>query len=125
MKIVKDNKTFHFSPTQILALGFLLIILVGAFLLSLPFSTSSGTSIGFMNALFHATSAVCVTGLSVVNTARDLSLIGQIITIILVQIGGLGFMTIATMISLISGKRITLKERLIIQEALNHFTLEE
>jgi len=124
LKIVKDNKTFHFSPTQILALGFLLIILVGAFLLSLPFSTSSGTSIGFMNALFHATSAVCVTGLSVVNTARDLSLIGQIITIILVQIGGLGFMTIATMISLISGKRITLKERLIIQEALNHFTLE-
>ena len=124
MRIIIDNKPFHFSPTQILALGFVMIILVGTFLLSLPISTSKGIRMGLMDALFQATSAVCVTGLTVVNTASDLSLFGQIITIILVQIGGLGFMTMATMIFLVAGKRITLRERLIMQEALNHFTIQ-
>lgn len=124
MRILIDNKPFRFSPTQILALGFMVIILVGALLLSLPISTSKRTSMGLINALFQATSAVCVTGLTVVNTARDLSLFGQLITIILVQIGGLGFMTMATMIFLVAGKRITLRERLIMQEALNYFSIQ-
>jgi len=124
VRILIDNKPFRFSPTQILALGFMVIILVGALLLSLPISTSKRTSMGLINALFQATSAVCVTGLTVVNTARDLSLFGQLITIILVQIGGLGFMTMATMIFLVAGKRITLRERLIMQEALNYFSIQ-
>lgn len=124
MRILIDNKFFRFSPTQILALGFVAIILIGTLLLSLPISTSRGTSMGFIDALFQATSAVCVTGLTVVNTAQALSIFGQIITIILIQIGGLGFMTMATMIFLIAGKRITLRERLIIQEALNHFSIQ-
>ena len=93
-------------------------------MLALPISTTDGNGMGFIDALFEATSAVCVTGLVVVNTARDLSLFGQITVITLIQIGGLGFMTLATMISLVIGKRITLRERLIMREALNQFTLE-
>mgnify|MGYP000868876246 FL=1 len=124
MKILRDNKPFRFSPTQILSLGFVVIILVGTLLLSLPISTSKGTSISLIDALFQATSAICVTGLTVVNTAQDLSIFGQIITIILIQIGGLGFMTMATTVFLVAGKRITLRERLIMQEALNHFTIQ-
>jgi len=119
-----DNKRIRLLPTQILALGFAVIILVGALLLSLPIASANGRSMGFANALFEATSAVCVTGLVVVSTAYDLSLFGQIVVILLVQIGGLGFMTMAAMVFLIMGKRITLKERLVMQEALNQYNLE-
>jgi len=70
------------------------------------------------------TSAVCVTGLTVVNTAHDLTLFGQIVILVLLQIGGLGFMTMATMIFLLLGKRITLRERLIMQQALNQFSIQ-
>ena len=79
---------------------------------------------GLINALFESTSAVCVTGLTVVNTARDLTLFGQIVILVLLQIGGLGFMTMATMIFLLLGKRITLRERLVMQQALNQFSIQ-
>ena len=81
-------------------------------------------SIGLLNAIFEATSAVCVTGLVVVDTGKDLSLFGQLVMISLIQIGGLGFMTTATLVFLILGKRITLRERLVIKEALNEYNLQ-
>lgn len=118
--IVLINKL---QPTQMMVLGFALIILIGAFLLNLPISSRSGESIGFINSLFTSTSAVCVTGLVVVDTATNWTLFGQIVIITLIQIGGLGFMTIATLFALIAKKRINLKERLLIQESLNQFDL--
>jgi len=113
----------NLKPTQILVLGFLIMILLGTFLLNLPIASIDGKSIGLVNALFTSTSAVCVTGLSVVNTLEHWSLFGKIVIICLIQVGGLGFMTIATSLFILLGRKISLKERLIIQEALNQYTL--
>ena len=118
------RKVRRIKPEQILVLGFASLIAVGTVLLSLPAASVNGRSMGFINALFEATSAVCVTGLTVVNTAGDLALFGQIVILVLLQIGGLGFMTMATMIFLLLGKRITLRERLIMQQALNQFSIQ-
>lgn len=122
--MINKKKVFRLLPTQILVIGFAIVILIGSILLALPIASATGESIGMLNALFEATSAVCVTGLIVVDTATELTLFGQIVIMILIQIGGLGFMTMATVIFLLLGKRITLKERLVMQEALNRFSLE-
>lgn len=111
------------KPTQILILSFALLIFIGAVFLSLPIVSRDGQSVGFLNALFTSTSAVCVTGLVVVDTYTQYNLVGQVIIMLLIQIGGLGTMTMTTLIFLILGKKITLRERLIIQEALNQLTL--
>lgn len=111
------------NPPRVLALGFSSLIIIGSILLNLPIATQSGESIGFINALFTSASAVCVTGLVVVNTAEFWSLFGKIVIIILIQMGGLGFMTMATIGALILGKKITLKERLVIKEQLNQETM--
>lgn len=113
----------NLSPAQVIVLGFAALILFGAALLTLPAASASGKSVGFVNALFTATSAVCVTGLTVLDTATDFSLFGQIVIILLIQAGGLGIMTMSTLFALIIGKRIGLKERLVIQEALGQFSL--
>ena len=118
-----DEKGAHFSPAKVLVLGFAILILVGSLLLLLPISTRSGESIGFINTLFTATSAVCVTGLVVADTNTTWSAFGQVVIILLIQIGGLGIMSVATLMSLVLGRRIGLKERLAIQESLNEFTL--
>jgi len=89
----------------------------------MPISTQNGESIGFLDALFTSTSAVCVTGLIAVDTSTYWSFFGQLIIITLIQIGGLGFMTVTTLFSLIIKKRINLKERLLIQESLNQIDL--
>lgn len=107
------------QPTQIMVLGFATIIVIGALLLNLPIATQSGESIGFLDALFTATSAVCVTGLVVVDTATYWSIFGQVVIIGLIQIGGLGFMTATTLFALLIKKKINLRERLLIQESLN------
>ncbi len=120
---IKKIKTFELNPPRVLALGFASMIMIGALLLNLPFATQNGESIGFINALFTASSAVCVTGLVVVNTAEYWSLFGQIVIIILIQIGGLGVMTMATAGALVIGKKITLRERLVIKEQLNQTTM--
>lgn len=112
-------KNIELNPPRILALGFGSLILLGSLLLNLPMATVNNESIGFINALFTSASAVCVTGLVVVNTAEFFSLFGKIVIIILIQIGGLGFMTMATFGALIVGKKISLKERLVIKEQLN------
>ena len=92
-----------------LVLGFLAIILIGTVLLALPAAAKDGVSIGLFNSLFTATSAVCVTGLVAVDTGTTFSLFGQVVLIILIQVGGLGFMVFATMIMVMLGRRISPK----------------
>ena len=111
------------NPPAILAIGFGSLIFIGSILLNLPIATKNGESIGYINALFTSASAVCVTGLVVVNTAGYWSLFGKVVIILLIQMGGLGFMTMATIVALILGKRIRLKERLVIKEQLNQETM--
>ena len=112
------------SPAQILVLGFAGLIAGGALLLSLPWSSASGDSVGLVDAAFTSTSAVCVTGLIVRDTPVEFSLLGQFIIMGLVQAGGLGYMTLSTIFAVLIGKRLTYKERLTLQEALNIDTRE-
>lgn len=101
-----------------------MVILVGALILTLPISTTSGESTNFLDALFTATSAVCVTGLIVVDTGTYWNMFGQTVIMILIEIGGLGFMSFTTLIAIILGKKITLRERLILQDAMNTFNIQ-
>jgi len=110
-------------PTQIIIAGFAALILLGALLLSLPVATVSGEGISFLDACFTSTSAVCVTGLVVVDTGTAFTLFGQIVILVLIQMGGLGFMTITSFVFILVGKRITLSDRMIIKESLNEFNL--
>ncbi|MGE7947371.1 TrkH family potassium uptake protein [Lysinibacillus sp. NPDC093688] len=119
MKTVKNK----LNPPKILVLGFATIILIGAFLLTLPISTENGEGLSFLNALFTATSATCVTGLVVVDTGDTFSTFGELVILFLIQIGGLGFMTFATLVFLLLGKKISLKERLLLKEAFNNITM--
>lgn len=122
--ILKIKKPINkLNPPQMMVIGFATVILIGAILLTLPIATNTGEGTPFVDALFTSTSSVCVTGLVVVDTATHWSLFGQIVIITLVQVGGLGFMTITTLFALITKKRINLKERLLIQEALNQIDL--
>ncbi|WP_097677445.1 TrkH family potassium uptake protein [Anaerosalibacter sp. Marseille-P3206] len=121
--IRKKINALELNPPRVLALGFAGLIILGGILLNLPIATKSGESIGFLDALFTSASSVCVTGLVVVNTGEFWSLFGQIVIICLIQMGGLGFMTMATLVALILGKKITLKERLIIKEQFNQETM--
>jgi trk system potassium uptake protein TrkH len=123
MLLIKGHKIINFKPAQVVVLGFASVILVGALLLSLPISTQLG-HIDFVNAFFTATSAVCVTGLVVVDTGTHFTVFGQLVILALIQIGGLGFMTSATFLFLLVGKRITLRERLVIQESLGQYSIQ-
>lgn len=107
------------NATQIIIYGFMMTILTGALLLTLPISSAKGEFTNFIDALFTSTSAVCVTGLTVVVTSEHWSLFGQIVILGLIQIGGLGFMCIVTMVSIALGRKITMRERTVIQEAHN------
>lgn len=113
-----------FTPARVLVFGFALVILLGAFLLTLPIATVDGQGLRFLNAYFTSTSAVCVTGLVVVDTGTTFTVFGQVVILTLIQIGGLGFMTFATLFAIILGRRVTLRERLLLQEALNQVSLE-
>lgn len=114
-----QNK-FNLTPYQILVLAFVFLILVGACLLMLPISVNDGHTLSFIDALFTATSAVCVTGLVVVDTGTFFSTFGQIVIITLIQIGGFGVMTITTLFAVAMGRRIQLRSRIIVQESLNN-----
>lgn len=107
------------SSSQIIILGFAGAILFGSILLTLPFSTRDGHGALFSDALFTATSAVCVTGLVVQDTATYWSTFGQAVIIALIQIGGMGVVTVAIAISSFSGKQISLKQRSTMQEAIS------
>lgn len=115
---------FSDSPPRTLLLGFAFIILVGAQLLKLPAASADGKSIPYIDALFTSTSAACVTGLVVFDTGTQFSTFGHWVILLLVQIGGIGFMTMATLFALILRRRISLKERLILQESLNQGSIE-
>lgn len=119
---MKKNKEI-LDPPKILVLGFAMLVLFGAILLTLPIATHDGEGLTFLNALFTATSATCVTGLVVVDTADTFTTFGEIVILVLIQVGGLGFMTFATFFFFLLGKRISLKERLLLQEALNNVSL--
>lgn len=109
----------NFTQTQIIALGFLIMIVVGTLLLMCPFSSRSGVPAKPLDAIFTATSASCVTGLITCDTYTQWTLFGQIVIITLIQIGGLGFMTIATLFSFMLRRKISLRERGILQESIN------
>jgi trk system potassium uptake protein TrkH len=110
------------SPQQIIVLGFISIITLGTILLILPFSSTKGCSL--IDALFTATSAVCVTGLIVKDIPNDFTFFGHLIILLLIQIGGLGYMTSSTLIALIIGKKIGIGERIIIKQELQVENIE-
>ncbi len=118
-----DINHWKLTPYQILVLGFAGLILGGACLLMLPIAATDGQGLRFIDALFTATSAVCVTGLVVVDTGTYFSLFGQLVIISLIQVGGLGIMAMSTLMAILIGKKINLKQRLVMQEALNQFTI--
>jgi trk system potassium uptake protein TrkH len=108
-----------FRPNEWMIIGFATIILIGTALLRLPIASTSGASIEWVDALFTAASAVCVTGLTVVDTASTFTLFGEVVIMVLIQIGGLGFMTFGAMIALLLGKKLGLKGRLLIAQSTN------
>lgn len=116
---IEKRKTRHITSFQIIIAGFFLVILVGSLLLMLPFATQEGKSTGFLEALFTATSAVCVTGLIIYDTATYWSTFGQIIILLLIQIGGMGVVTIAVAVATASGRKIGLMQRSTMQEAIS------
>jgi len=107
------------SPASLVLFGFSALILIGTVLLLFPFSVASGNAIRFIDALFTATSAVCVTGLIVVDTGTFFSLWGQIVILVLVQFGGLGYMTVATLLALALRRRIEYRDRLAIRDSFS------
>ena len=113
------HKKRHLTSFQIITLGFAGVILVGALILMLPISTKSGVVTPFNEALFTSTSAVCVTGLVVQDTATYWSAFGQSIILVLIQIGGLGVITVAASFALLSGRKISLMQRSTMQEAIS------
>ena len=116
--MIEINKRKYSFP-KILTLGFLLVIASGTLLLLLPCATVSGERTSFMTAFFTSTSATCVTGLTLVNTATHWTGFGQAVIALLMEVGGLGFMTFAVMMSLMIRRRVRMSTRLLTQEALN------
>lgn len=115
----KAYKKKHLTSFQLIILGFAGVILLGTILLMLPFSTLDKVTTPFHEALFTATSAVCVTGLVVKDTGSYWSMAGQSIILALIQIGGLGVVTVATSVSLLSGRKISLMQRSTMQDAIS------
>ena len=107
------------SSSQIILFGFLAVILAGALLLTLPVSAAAGEATPFLDCLFTSTSAVCVTGLIVYDTATHWSVFGQAVILLLIQIGGMGVVTVAVAITMASGKRISLMQRSTMQDAIS------
>lgn len=118
------KKGIKFSTTRMIVSGFLAAIVIGTFLLSLPAASRNHTVTPLVDSLFTATTSICVTGLTVVNTLEHWSVFGQMVILLLIQFGGLGVVTFTTTIFLLLGRRITLSERLVIQDAYNLDTLK-
>ena len=114
----------EFSPAQLLSLHIAGLIAIGGVLLSLPVSVAAGHSPSVLNAFFTSTSAVCVTGLVVVDTANDWSPFGQVVLMLLIQAGGLGYMTISSLIMVAFGRRISVHDRMTLAGALNVSSME-
>ena len=126
--LVKQSGIFKgikLGSAQWVLLSFTGVILVGTFLLMLPVSTNPGKAMEFIDALFMATSATCVTGLSTMSLETDFSLFGQIVILILIQVGGLSIMTLYSSMALLMGNAMGMKERMIMQDLLDVASLEE
>jgi len=113
------KKRISLSTTQMILLSFLLAILVGSFLLVLPFASASGKSVSYIDALFTATTSVCVTGLVTLPTVSAWSVFGQVVILFLIQIGGLGIVTILSGLMISFHKKMGLGDRMLIQDAFN------
>lgn len=113
-----NHQPRRFTPSQVIVVGFLAIILLGSLLLMLPISSRSGVRTPFLDALFTATSAACVTGLVVHDTYSYWSEFGQFVLLLLIQVGGMGFVTIALLINMLRGNKIGLRQRFIMQESV-------
>ncbi len=107
------------SPARVIVIGFASAIILGTIMLSLPFTAKEGVKVSILDALFTSTSAVCVTGLLVVDTADTFNAIGQTIVALLIQIGGLGISSVGVGFILLAGKRVTFRERVLIKESMN------
>jgi trk system potassium uptake protein TrkH len=118
-------KSVSSHPAQTIAFSFIFIILLGTIFLMLSISTADNSRLGFVNSLFTATSAVCVTGLIVVDTATKFSLFGKIVIMILIQIGGLGIMILSYFGAFVIGKRISIEEKLALSYLLNEQDLQK
>ena len=119
LKSAMKKRRFRLSATQIIAVGFAAMILLGAGLLSLPAASRSGVSCGFFPALFTATSATCVTGLGLFDTSTQWSVFGQVVIITLIEIGGLGFMSAASTALFLLRRKVGLRQKMVIAQALN------
>lgn len=117
-------KRIRLSPSMQILLSFTAIILIGALLLSLPIANSNGMWLNIVDSLFTSTSAVCVTGLVVVDTAVQFTLFGELVILILIQIGGLGIIVVSSFVLVVLRKKINLSNRLTIQESLNKETMQ-
>lgn len=125
MEIISNiRKSLMKSPARFLAIGFFLVILTGALLLMLPISSKDGAVTPFIDCLLTATSAVCVTGLVVYETAAHWTNFGHVVIISLIQFGGLGLMTWATLIALLLKKKITMTDRILIHDQMNVIPLQ-
>ena len=124
LPVKQKGKGFRHAES-ILALGSLAMILLGTVLLALPVASRSGKGIGLFDSLFTATSAVCVTGLVAVDTGTTFSLFGQVVLLVLIQVGGLGFMVFATMIMVALGRKISIRGRMLIRESMNGTSLSD
>ncbi|NLF38585.1 hypothetical protein GX586_04025 [bacterium] len=113
------------QPAQLLSLSFLGVILAGTLVLSFPYASATGVPVRLVNALFTATSATCVTGLTVLDTPRDFSLFGQFVILALIQIGGLGIMTISTFTAIVMGRSIGLGSASTLSEMVNELSLRK
>ena len=121
--LINKSQT-RLNAVQILAIGFLSVIIIGGIILSLPISSVDGRSTNLLDSIFTSTSAVCVTGLVTIDTGTHWNTFGQIIILMLIEIGGLGFMSVTTFVAILLGKKITLRDRLIMQEAMNTFGIQ-
>lgn len=117
------RKKFSLSTTQVVLLSFLITILLGSILLSLPISATNGTSVGYIDALFTATTATCVTGLVTVPTVSTWSTFGHVVILLLIQAGGLGIVTIMSGIMLLLNRKMGISDRLLIQDSFNLNTM--
>ncbi len=112
------------KPSQLILLSFIAVIFIGALFLSLPISSKSGEPLDFIDALFMATSATCVTGLSTISISSSLTLFGQIVILLLIQIGGLSIMTLYSLMLIFLGKS-NMKDRVIMQDMMEMSSLED
>ncbi len=119
LRLNRKIAALKFHPAQTLLLSFLIVIIAGAIFLLLPKATAPGKELNVLDAFFTSTSAVCVTGLIVVDTGSHFSYFGQMIILILIQIGGLGIMTLSSFLALFFGRGMAVKERVLMQEMLN------